>query len=155
VFCRERKLHMPKFISVTLMAGVTLAASFGMAQQPTPRIKNVPIEQTSPASGQQMYVTYCAVCHGTDGRGNGPAAQAMKVPPADLTALSQKNGGVFPSKHVASVLQFGAENPAHGAADMPIWGDLMLTLHPTSADNRAQMRQRITNLTEYLKKIHK
>src|ERR1019366_10393602 len=102
-----------------------------------------PIQQTSAASGQQMYVTYCAVCHGADGRGNGPAARALKAPPADLTTLSQRNGGVFPENHVNSVLQFGSENPAHGSADMPIWGDLMLTLHAGSSNPDGQVRQRI------------
>ncbi|MBZ5572099.1 MAG: cytochrome c [Acidobacteriia bacterium] len=47
----------------------------------------------SPASGQQMYSAYCAVCHGNDGKGGGPAAEALKVPPPDLTVLARKNGG--------------------------------------------------------------
>jgi mono/diheme cytochrome c family protein len=146
---------MSRFVSVALMAGLTSAALFGMAQQAKPKVSDVPIQQTSAASGQQMYVTYCAVCHGGDGKGNGPAAQAMKVPPVDLTTLSQKNGGVFPTNHVNSVLQFGVENPAHGSADMPIWGDLMLTLHAGSSNPDVQVHQRIANLTDYLKKIQK
>jgi len=101
-----------------------------------------------------MYATYCAVCHGTKGIGNGPAAPAMKVPPTDLTTLSQKNGGSFPAAHVRTVLQFGVQATAHGSSQMPVWGDLMGTLHP-SGDNVTVVHQRITNLTNYLKQIQK
>lgn len=146
---------MSKFHSVVLFAGVTSVALFALAQQTTPKVSSVPIQQTSVASGQQMYATYCASCHGAKGTGNGPTAAALKIPPTDLTVLSQKNGGVFPANHVASVLQFGVENPAHGSADMPIWGNLMLSLHKGSANPDVQVQQRITNLTEYLKKIQK
>jgi mono/diheme cytochrome c family protein len=37
------------------------------------------------ARGQQLYQTYCMVCHGTDGKGTGPAAKGLPHPPADLT----------------------------------------------------------------------
>jgi mono/diheme cytochrome c family protein len=102
-----------------------------------------------------MYASYCAVCHGTSGTGNGPAALAMKAPPADLTALSRKNQGVFPADQINSVLRFGLKNPSHGSADMPIWGILMGTLHPASPDERMVINQRIVNLTNYLKELQK
>ena len=147
---------MQKPILIALLAGLIYSPSLlGTAQQATPTIKNIPIQQTSPASGEQMYTTYCAVCHGTKATGNGPAAPAMKTPPPDLTALSQKNGGVFPGAHVSSVLQFGVENPAHGTSQMPIWGDLMASLHGTSPSNGTVVHQRIVNLTGYLKQIQK
>jgi mono/diheme cytochrome c family protein len=126
-----------------------------MAQQPTPKIKTVPMRQTSPASGQQMYVTYCASCHGPSGTGNGPAAQALKSPPPDLSALSKNNGGVFPSERVASVLRLGVTAPAHGSAEMPIWGDLLPSLSTGSKDSSTEVQQRVLNLTNYLKKLQK
>jgi mono/diheme cytochrome c family protein len=146
---------MQKLISLALMAGLTSTTLLGIAQQTTPRLQNVPMQQTPIGSGQQMYVKYCAVCHGTEGVGNGPAAQALKARPADLATLSQTNGGVFPSNHVISVLQFGVKNPAHGSSEMPVWGDLMMTLNPTSQNDSAQVNQRIMNLTNYLKTMQK
>lgn len=146
---------MPRFGSFALLAGLASMALCGTAQQPAPTVNNVPIQQTPIDSGQKMFSTYCAACHGATGIGNGPAAQSLKIPPTDLTTLSQKNKGVFPAQHVQSVLQFGVQNPAHGSAVMPVWGDLMLTLHPSSQDAATLVNQRIFNLTEYLKKIQK
>jgi mono/diheme cytochrome c family protein len=147
---------MQKRVLIPILAGLIYAStSLAMAQQTTPTIKPVPIQPTSPVSAQQMYSTYCAVCHGTEGYGNGPAASAMKVHPSDLTLLSQVNGGTFPANHVMTVLKFGVENRAHGTPDMPIWGDLMLTLHGTSPDNVTVVHQRIVNLTNYLKQMQR
>ena len=35
--------------------------------------------------GRRLYVSYCQLCHGTDGKGDGPLAKAMKIDVADLT----------------------------------------------------------------------
>jgi mono/diheme cytochrome c family protein len=136
-----------------VLAGVLSAALVSAAQQPEPRIQNIPIKQTSAANGRQMFSTYCAVCHGADAKGTGPAAKSMKVAPADLTQLSAKNGGVFPANHVSTVLDFGIENPAHGSAQMPIWGDLFRTLSPVAEDSQPLVHQRISNITDYLKTL--
>lgn len=142
-------------LATILVAALVSAASLGMAQQTKSEIKNVPLQQTSAASGTQMYVTYCAACHGTKATGDGPAAQALKTRPVDLTLLSQKNNGVFPTNHVMSVLQFGVANPAHGSAEMPIWGDLFLSLNSSSQSAPTLVRQRVFNLTTYIKQIQK
>ena len=72
-----------------------------------------------------MFTQYCAPCHGLDGKGNGPAASAMKSQPTDLTQLARKHDGKFPANSVASALKFGSGSAgAHGSADMPVWGPL-------------------------------
>src|SRR5690242_7166046 len=58
-------------------------------------------------SGRTMYKQYCAVCHGEEGKGQGPFASTLKVPPADLTALAKRHGGKFPYDYVSGVLLFG------------------------------------------------
>ena len=100
-----------------------------------------------------MYTTYCAVCHGTDGRGNGPAANAMKTQPTDLTMLATNNGGHFPDTHIVTVLQFGVETAAHGSQEMPIWGRAFRSIAQGSASPASQEHQRIANLTDYLKSL--
>ena len=58
------------------------------AQESTTKIKKVPANPTSAGSGKEMFDAYCASCHGVDGKGNGPAAPALKKQPADLTLLA-------------------------------------------------------------------
>lgn len=147
---------MPKYASILFLAALSSTALCGIAQQTTPQIKQVPLQQTSAVSGQEMYKTYCAVCHGIDGRGNGPAVPALRVPPADLTTLSLRNGGTYPWAHVQATLTFGAgTTPAHGSAEMPIWGQLLTTLQPSSRDSAMMTFQRIRNLSNYMKQIQR
>ena len=47
-------------------------------------------------AGKAEYLTSCAPCHGTDGKGTGPLSSKLKTKPADLTAFAKKNNGVFP-----------------------------------------------------------
>jgi mono/diheme cytochrome c family protein len=122
------------------------------AQEPKTEIKHVPITPTSPASGQEMYKTYCAVCHGTDAKGNGPAAEALKVPPTDLTALAGKNGGKYPAMKVAAIIRGEDVLAAHGSKEMPIWGHLFRSI---SGGHESEVHQRVANLNQYLESLQK
>jgi mono/diheme cytochrome c family protein len=138
-----------KFISLAVIL-VTMAA-FAVAQpapaQTPPTLKHVPITNTPSNSGKEMFNMYCAVCHGTDGKGNGPAASAMKTPPIDLTALAQNNGGKYPSARVSAVLRGQANLASHGSADMPVWGPLFSSI---SQGQAGQVQQRVANLVDYV-----
>jgi mono/diheme cytochrome c family protein len=127
---------------------LALSPLCGLAQTKT--IQAVPLRHTSPVSGVEMYKTYCAVCHGVQGKGNGPAASALKSTPTDLTMLTKQNGGKFPMDHVLSVLQFGSELPSHGSKDMPVWGPLF---HSLNVNNPTEAQQRTSNIARYLKTI--
>ncbi len=84
-----------------------------------PQITQVPPPDTDPTSGVQMYRTYCAVCHGLTGKGDGPAVPALKEKPPDLTLISKSNGGEFPSFRVSTIIQSDAVFPAHGSGTCP------------------------------------
>ncbi len=143
---------MPNRIHVAFVAGLLATAAFGIAQTGTV-IKQVPVKPTSAASGKQMYNTYCAVCHGADGKGGGPAAAALKTPPPNLAHLSKDNGGKFPEPHIYSILQFGMEEPAHGSKDMPVWGPALRSLDRGAPSSAMLEHQRLANLTSYLKTL--
>jgi len=140
-----------KFSIALLVALLLLAAGRTIAQgQAAGTIKKEPIQPTSLTSGPEMYKAYCAVCHGTDGKGNGPAAPQLKQKPADLSTLAKRNEGKFPDQHVASVLRFGVKSPTHGTSDMPIWGPLFSAV---SNHDKALVEVRIANMIAYLKTL--
>jgi mono/diheme cytochrome c family protein len=74
-------------------------------------------------AGRDWYVNECASCHGRTGKGDGPVAKALTKPPADLTKLSQANGGVFPSARVYGFIDGTQDVSAHGPREMPVWGN--------------------------------
>src|SRR6266536_3907440 len=95
---------------VTLvLASMTIATAQGAKTQ----VKHEAVPLTSPASGKEMFTSYCASCHGKDAKGDGPAAAALKQKPANLTQLAKNNGGKFPTDKVTSVLRGQAKLVAH------------------------------------------
>ncbi|MGB7745371.1 MAG: c-type cytochrome [Terracidiphilus sp.] len=139
---------MLKNLFVVFSAAI-LVAGVGHANAATAKVV-VQTPRTAPTNGKQMYSYYCASCHGVDGKGIGPASVALKTQPADLTVLSKSNGGKFPATHVVSVLQFGAENAAHGSAEMPVWGPVLGQMNKTTPQERAL---RISNISRYLETL--
>ncbi len=125
-----------------------LVVTAAIAQQT--KIKKVPAQYTSPASGQEMYSAYCASCHGLDGKGNGPAATALKTPATDLTKLAAANGGQFPEMKVYGVIKGDAAIAAHGSKDMPVWGPIFRAV---SSGRESETHMRLVNLTDYIKSI--
>jgi mono/diheme cytochrome c family protein len=99
-------------------------------------------------SGDSLYRTYCASCHGQQGRGDGPVAQFLKVPPANLTQIAARNNGVFPAEKVHQIIDGRHVPKAHGASQMPVWGDAFSK--STTASDAAAVTAKITALVEYL-----
>jgi mono/diheme cytochrome c family protein len=141
---------MLKNLIFAVLAAI-FAAAIGYADQTTSKVV-VPVNKTPANSGKQMYVGYCASCHGVDGKGSGPVAPSLKRPPADLSALSRNNGGKFPTDHVSAVLQFGAEASAHGTAEMPVWGPVLNKLDE-NAPHSSLKALRISNLVQYIQTL--
>jgi mono/diheme cytochrome c family protein len=141
-----------KFIGMAAILAMFSALALGQATpaQSGTTVKHVPITHTPSNSGKDMYKSYCAVCHGLEGKGNGPAASAMKTSPTDLTALAKNAGGKYPASHVAAVIRGQAATPSHGSQDMPVWGPLFSSI---SQGHDSQVQQRTTNLVTYIEAI--
>jgi mono/diheme cytochrome c family protein len=140
---------MLKSLLVAAMAGIAVAG-ISFADQSSQSKVVIPVGKTAANDGRQMYASYCAPCHGTDGRGNGPAATALKNQPTDLTALTRNNHGKYPDSHVYEVIQFGSDIPAHGSAQMPVWGKILGNINRA---NPQEKELRMSNLTAYIKSI--
>jgi mono/diheme cytochrome c family protein len=120
------------------------------AQDQKKEVKHAPAPATSPASGSEMFNSYCASCHGKDAKGNGPAASALNAAPSDLTMLARKNGGKFPDLKVMAVLRGEAKVAAHGTQEMPVWGPVFWHM---SQGHAAEVHQRVANLANYIKSM--
>jgi mono/diheme cytochrome c family protein len=125
----------------------TVAAQKNTPAPPAKVIQRIPVKAVSPASGKDMYMSYCAVCHGTDGKGGGPAASALKIPPTDLTLLTKTNGGKYPALKVTSTIRGETALPSHGSKEMPVWGTLFWSM---SSGHQSEVQQRVVNLTHYI-----
>lgn len=68
--------------------------------------------------GDAVYQLYCAACHGKTGKGDGPIAPALSTPPADLTSLARRNGGIFPIDRVTAAID--GRRKVFGHVDLPI-----------------------------------
>jgi mono/diheme cytochrome c family protein len=103
-------------------------------------------------SGGEMYRTYCASCHGIDGKGAGPAAPALKKASPDLTRISQRNKGQFPDFRITHVIDGYEVVAFHGSRDMPIWGDYF---RDNETRDEALIKLREHNLVEYIRSMQK
>jgi len=91
----------------------------GMAQTKSPR------KLIASLDGKDLYMSYCASCHGADGKGNGPVAAALKSPMPDLTTIQKRRGGKYPVADLEKFIMGESEvKAAHGSPDMPVWGPL-------------------------------
>jgi mono/diheme cytochrome c family protein len=79
--------------------------------------------QTPEVTGRADFDALCASCHGTNATGNGPAATGLPLPPADLTRIAARNGGVFDYDAVMSHID-GYTRGTNGQV-MPEFGALL------------------------------
>ena len=133
---------------ILVVAGLASFAIYAPAQTNKPVKTNTP-HLTTAIGGKALYGQYCAVCHGTDGKGAGPAAVALKQHPTDLTLMSRQNNGQFPEERFIKMMNGEVETAAHGTADMPIWGNDFRNM--TTSTNVVQ--DRIHALLNYVEEL--
>jgi len=146
--------HAKLTILALLFVAVAFAAS---AQRGSSRTARADV-----AAGAQLFHDHCSTCHGVDGKGPKPALSGpmatydpqsiepeKRVKPADLTMLSEENGGTFPAERVSNAINFKGSIPAHGTPEMPAWGNLFYQLKA----NPKALDQTVRNLTAYIESI--
>lgn len=146
-----------KRLPMLLLSIIAVVFAITLGAAPQVEIKEAPVtwKQVALGDGEQLYVELCAVCHGLDGRGNGPAAPALSAPLPDLTRLALNNDGEFPTKEVQRAIRGEAAIVAHGTSEMPVWGRVFRDVRP---DLKISLREgfaelRIFHLTTYVESL--
>ena len=76
----------------------------------------------------------------------------LTVEPSDLTAISKRHGGDFPTDRVTEIIDGRRNLPAHGAREMPVWGITFQTLD-LDTNQEPEVERRIQDLVTYLESI--
>jgi mono/diheme cytochrome c family protein len=129
-----------------LLMIVLLAAGIANAQT---TVKKVSAKPTVAIDGKVLFHDYCAVCHGVEGKGNGPAASAMKAAPSDLTQIARRNNGRFDDERILRILRGEESVGAHGSKDMPMWGGVFNNM----GSNPSMVQTRVHALVQYLDQV--
>lgn len=95
-------------------------------------------EPIPPYDGQNLFLGYCASCHGPVGRGDGPVAPSLAVQMQDLRSLTQRHGE-FPREWLEEVIDGRTLRAAHGTMDMPVWGYQFRAVEPSDAYVQARI----------------
>lgn len=108
--------------------------------------------------GQAEYLDSCAVCHGVEGKGDGPLGDVLPERPADLTILAERNGGAFPYWRVFAIIDGRYIVPGHGDREMPVWGRQFLEedakiFGPNGGE--IVTTERIHNLAGYIEQLQR
>ena len=118
-----------------------LAGTLVYAQQSSPRKLIASME------GKDLYVAYCASCHGLTGKGDGPVSPDLKTPMADLRTIAKRNNGAVPKEELEKmILGEKGSRAAHGSEDMPVWGPVFRKVE----NDRDLGLVRVRHLLDYL-----
>ncbi|HEX6162499.1 MAG TPA: universal stress protein [Vicinamibacterales bacterium] len=135
---------------VAAKLAVTVAA-LALMLIPAPAFAQEGAATKQTTTGSAVFSSYCAVCHGTSGRGDGPLASSMRRKPANLTEIAKANGGTFPSELVFRTIDGRQPVRGHGGPDMPVWGDAFSKSR--EAGDAERVKQVIQSLVDYLESI--
>lgn len=135
-----------------LLAAALLAPAPGGADEPR---REMATQDLLVQIGRADYERYCMACHGAEGRGDGPVAPALSMPPSDLTRIAARRGGEFPVSEIAAYIDGREDVAAHGPREMPVWGQRFARrIHDQSTEEEV-VRGRLLVLVEYLRSIQR
>lgn len=131
-------------------------------------VTKIPMRAVASVNGKDLYKAYCEHCHGADGKGQGPMAPGLRVPPADLTTFAARNGGKFEYaavedkingwKQVPRTMRETAERvnamrTGENAQDLPVmpaFGPIFAKLYSQEVRDR---QVRMSNIIRYVKSL--
>lgn len=102
--------------------------------------------QAGGVAGRDLYASYCASCHGLDGRGGGGEAVKLGLEPPDLTRLHERYGSPLPREKIAAFIDGREDVKAHGPREMPVWGERFFEGDPGPSRGVETAKRRIIEL---------
>src|SRR5512139_1134767 len=106
-------------------------------------------------SGEELYLRFCASCHGSQALGDGPVSRSLNVAVPDLTRIASRHGG-FPTALIRDVIDGrGIDKRAHGTREMPVWGYEFWIEEGADVDAQKASREAINKLVEHLRSIQR
>jgi len=124
------EMTRPIVLVATAMAGVALGST------------------VTTESGSALFRSYCASCHGTAAKGDGPLAANLRVAPADLTRIAKRHHGTYDAARVRRAIDGRDAKEIHGGSDMPVWGDAFK--RAGEGYSEAKVKERIDALVDHL-----
>ena len=137
-----------KAIGVWLLCGVLITSLVSLAQDQ--RVQPETAYLIKSVQGPALYRAYCAVCHGSNGKGGGPMAKSLKAKVPDLTRITEHHAGTFPRERIQKIISGEEQVPAgHGTRQMPVWGPIFSQI----AWDQDLGRVRVDNLVKYIEAL--
>lgn len=105
--------------------------------------------------GRDLFMFFCAECHGKDAASTGPVAEMLAIDPPVLLHLSDRNGGTFPIDTVA--MQIDGRMPIATHSYMPVFGPSLdgdqAVAFSLPSGQPMLVSQRLANLIAYLQSV--
>ena len=133
--------------STVAQAALACAAAFGLPAA------LAQVFGLSDYSGAELFDRFCAACHGSAGRGDGPVAPTLNVAVPDLTRLAERNDGAFPAADVRAIVDGRALVVAHGPRSMPVWGYEFWVEEGADIEAERDARELIDRLVRHIESI--
>ena len=106
-------------------------------------------------SGPELFDRFCASCHGSEARGDGPVAASLNVAVPDLTTIATRYGE-FPSMLIRDTIDGrGIDKRAHGTRTMPVWGYEFWVEDGGDVNAQRAVRDAINKLVEHLRSVQR
>jgi mono/diheme cytochrome c family protein len=106
-------------------------------------------------SGEEIFWRFCASCHGSEARGDGPVSRSLNVAVPDLTTIARRYGE-FPAAAIRDVIDGrGVDRRAHGTREMPVWGYEFWIEEGADVNAQRAVRDAINRLVEYLRDLQR
>jgi mono/diheme cytochrome c family protein len=141
-------MNMPRMRNVIPLA---LLASAALASAPALWAQETAEAPLTGETGDELFRTYCASCHGRSAKGDGPISEHLRSRPADLTLIARRAGGKFDTEKVHRIIDGRQPVSGHGGPDMPVWGDAFKRAGRTGTEDAVSAR--IRSIVEHLRSL--